>query len=68
MIATVPQPVTTGTWYDLRLEIIGADIRAFVNGDLKIQARDSTMSGGGGNALLMYKTAADAASYVAYQP
>ena len=68
VIATVPQQVTPGTWYDLRLEIIGADIRAFVNGDVKIQARDSTISGGGRNALLMYKTAADAASYVAYQP
>ncbi len=68
VIATVPQQVTPGTWYDLRLEIIGADIRAFVNGDVKIQARDPTISGGGRNALLMYKTAADAASYVAYQP
>ena len=68
ILATVSQPVATGTWYDLRLEMIGTNIRAYVNGDLKIQIRDSTLSGGGRNALLMYKTAADFASYVAYQP
>jgi hypothetical protein len=68
VIATVPQTVTSGTWYDLRLEIIGTNIRAFVNGDLKMQTTDPTMSGGGRNALLTYKTAADNAEYVAYQP
>jgi hypothetical protein len=68
ILATVPQPVTTGAWHDLRLEIVGTNIRAFVNGDLKIQTRDSTLSGGGKNAMLMYKTAADWESYIAYQP
>ena len=68
VIATVPQAVTTGAWHDLRLEIIGKNIRAFVNGDLKIQTTDSTMSGGGGQALLMYKTAADTLSQVTYRP
>ncbi len=68
ILATVPQPVATGTWYDLRLEMIGTNIRAYVNGDLRIQTRDSTLSGGGRSALLMYKTAADFGSYIAYQP
>jgi hypothetical protein len=68
VIATVPQVVTAGAWHDLRLEIIGTNIRAYVNGDLKIQASDSTMTGGGRSALLMYKTAADFATYIAYQP
>jgi hypothetical protein len=68
VLANAPQAVTTGAWYDLRLEMIGKNIRAFVNGDLKMQVTDSTLTGGGRNALLMYKTAADAASYVAYQP
>jgi hypothetical protein len=70
VLATVPQPLNLGTWYDLRLEIIGTHIRAYVNGDLKIDILDSTLSAGGGgrNALLMYKTAADVWSYVAYQP
>lgn len=68
VIATVPQTVTTGTFYDLRLEIVGTNIRAFVNGDLKIQTRDASISGGGRNAMLMYKAAADWQSYIAYQP
>lgn len=68
VLANVPQNLVTGVWYDLRLEMVGKDIRAFVNGEIKIQIRDSTLTGGGRNALMMYKTAADAASYIAYQP
>jgi hypothetical protein len=68
VLATVPQPVTTGAWHDLRLEIVGTNIRVFVNGDLKIQIADSTLSGGGRNAMLMYKTAADWESYIVHQP
>jgi hypothetical protein len=70
VLATVPQPLTLGAWHDLRLEIIGTQIRAYVNGDLKIETTDPALSGSGGgrNALLMYRTAADVQSYVAYQP
>jgi hypothetical protein len=67
-LASVPQPVTTGAWYDLRLEIVNTSIRVHVNGTLKIQMNDSTLSGGGRNGMLMYKAAADWLSYVAYQP
>ena len=68
VLATVPQALTLGAWHDLRLEIIGNQIRAYVNGDLRIETTDSALSGGGRNALLMWKTAADVESYVAYQP
>jgi hypothetical protein len=68
VLATVSQPMITGTWYDLRLEIVNTSIRVHVNGDLRIQLNDSTLSGGGRNGMLMYKTAADWESYVAYQP
>ena len=68
IIATVPQTVTTSTFYDLRLEIVGTNIRAFVNADLRIQTTDATLSGGGRNAMLMYKAAADWESYIAYPP
>ena len=68
ILGTVPQSVTLGTWYDLRLEIIGIDVRAYVNGDLKISARDASITGGGRNAILMYKAAADWYHYIAYQP
>ena len=68
VLATVPQALTLGEWHDLRLEIIGTRIRGYVNGNLRIETTDSTLSGGGRNALLMWKTAADVESYVAYQP
>jgi hypothetical protein len=68
VIMTVSQNVVAGSWYDLRLEIIGTDIRAYVNGDLKISVKDPAMTGGGRNAILMYKTAADFYHYIAYQP
>jgi hypothetical protein len=56
-------------WHDLRLEIIGTRIRAFVNGGLKFEFTDATLAGRQGrNALLMWKTAADVESYVAYEP
>jgi len=68
-LARVPQAFTLGAWHDLRLEIIGTRIRAFVNGDLKIEVTDPTLSGRyGRNALLMWKTTADVESYVAYEP
>ena len=68
ILGTVLQSVTLGTWYDLRLEIIGIDVRAYVNGDLKISARDASITGGGRSAILMYKAAADWYHYIAYQP
>ena len=68
VLATVPQQVSTGVFYNLRLEIVGTNIRAFVNGDLKIQFSEPTMSGVGRNGMLMYRAAADWESYIAYQP
>jgi hypothetical protein len=69
VLATVPQAMTLGSWHDLRLEIVGTRIRAFVNGDLKIEQTLPALSGSSGrNALLMWKTAADVESYIAYQP
>jgi hypothetical protein len=68
VIANVHQSAYPNFWYDLRLEIIGHDIRAYVNGELKISYRDSTMTGGGGNGILMFHTAADFYHYIAYQP
>jgi hypothetical protein len=68
-IATVPQAMTLGAWHDLRLEIVGTRIRAFVNGDLRIERTIPELSGSyGRNALLLWKTAADVESYIAYQP
>jgi hypothetical protein len=69
VLATVPQAVTLGSWHDLRLEVVGTKIRAYANGDLKIEQTIPALSGSSGrNALLMYKMAADVESYIAYQP
>jgi hypothetical protein len=68
-LATVPQALTLGAWHDLRLEIIGTRIRAYVNGNLRIEINEPGLAGSSGrNALLLWKTAADVDSYVAYQP
>ena len=65
----MPQALTLGAWHDLRLEVIGTRIRAFVNGELKLEWADPALNGGSGrNALLMWKTSGDVESYVAYQP
>jgi hypothetical protein len=61
-------PVTAGAWYDLRVEIIGSRIRAFVNGELKVQLTDPAAIGFGRNAMIMYKAAADYTDYFVYQP
>jgi hypothetical protein len=67
ILATVPQPVTLGSWHDLRFEIVGTQLRAYVNGDLKIETTIPSGSNGR-HALLMSKTAADIESFIAYQP
>jgi hypothetical protein len=61
-------PVTTGAWYDLRLEIVGSRLRAFVNNELEVETTDATMTGSGRNAMIMYKAAADYTDYFVYQP
>jgi hypothetical protein len=69
VLATVPQSLTLGSWHDLRLEIVGTQIRAYVNGDLRIETTVPSLSGSGGrHALLMWKTAADVESFIAHQP
>ncbi len=45
-LATAAQTVTTGTWYTLKLEVIGNQLRAYVNGTLKASATDSQFTTG----------------------
>jgi len=61
-------PVTAGAWYDLRLEVIGSRLRAFVNGELKVETSDASVIASGRNAMIMYKAAADYTDYFVYQP
>jgi hypothetical protein len=67
VIGSVPLIVSAGSWYELRLEVIGTALRAYRNGTLVIQATDTThVSGRVG--LMTYKAAAEFDNYLAYQP
>jgi hypothetical protein len=68
VLATAAVTLTAGQWYDLRLEVIGDTVRAFVDGDLEIETRDPTLPASGRSGVLMYHSSADLWSYVTYQP
>jgi hypothetical protein len=59
--------VAPNTWYDLRLDAVGNELRAFVDGVQVLQVTDSSHATGQGG-MLTYKTAAEYVSYVAWQP
>jgi hypothetical protein len=46
----------------------GSRIRAFVNGELKVQVTDLSAIGSGRNAMIMNKAAGDCTDYIGYQP
>jgi hypothetical protein len=57
------------TWYDLRLDIIGTKLRAYVNGVLMLEATDQTSPHPEGYAgLAAYKTAAEADDFLVIRP
>ncbi len=67
VLGTVSAPLTIGTWNDLRLDVIGSQVRAYLNGDLRLEATDTTFPQGR-NGIATYKAAAQIATYHAYQP
>jgi len=52
-----PMTVSTGQWYTLRMESIDDAIRVYVNGELRLEAKDSTFARGR-YGLMAYRTAA----------
>jgi hypothetical protein len=68
VLATAAVTLTAGQWYDLRLEVIGDTIRAFVDGDLEIETRDPTLPASRRSGVLMYHSSADLWSSVTCQP
>jgi hypothetical protein len=66
-IGNVPLPVNLGTWYGLRLEVIGDRLRAYVNGVQKIEAIDRTHASGAAGPVT-WRTAADFDDFKVYQP
>lgn len=67
VLGSAPRTVTAGTWYDLRLEAVGNQLRAYVNGTLAIQATDGSFATGK-SGLLTFKSAAQFKAIRAYQP
>jgi len=62
-------PVTVNAWYDLRLDIVGTKLRAYLNWALMLEATDSTsphLAGAAGVGA--YKTAAEADDFLVVQP
>lgn len=64
---TAPMTVSLNTWYDLRLEIVGTSLRAYVNNQLLLEATDSTHATGR-FGLGSFRTAAEADDFKATQP
>lgn len=57
VLDSAPLTVTAGTNYSLRLEVIGTSLRAYVNGNVLLEATDTTHFTGKFGPV-MYKTAA----------
>jgi hypothetical protein len=67
VLGTATLSVTPNTWYDLRLDAVGNELRAFVNGTQVLQAVDASHASGQGG-ILTFRTAAEYANYYAWQP
>ena len=66
-LASAPLAVSLNSQYTLRLEVVGNQLRGYVNGNLLLQATDSSFTAGI-NGLMTNKAAAQFDDYIAYQP
>ncbi|HYH03933.1 MAG TPA: right-handed parallel beta-helix repeat-containing protein, partial [Bacillota bacterium] len=48
-------PLTTGTWYTVKLEVNGTSLKMYVNGTLQLSASESSLTSGG-IGLIAFKT------------
>ncbi|WP_157994610.1 FG-GAP repeat protein [Peristeroidobacter agariperforans] len=68
-LASVPFSVATNTTYRVRLETVGSRVRAYVNGELRLEAADVTNTSVAKRAgVVMYKTAAEVDNFSLFQP
>jgi hypothetical protein len=67
VLASTSMPVTLNQWYTLRLEAVGTRLRAYVDGNLVLEATDSTHSSGR-TGMVTWRTAAQFQLYRAVQP
>ena len=66
-LATVPLAVSPATWYSLRLDAVGDQLRGYVDGKLLVEAADATHARGTSGPV-MFKAAADFDDFSAIQP
>lgn len=59
--------VAPATWYRLRLDAVGNQLRVYVGANLLLEATDASHASGN-SGLVMYRTAADYDDFLAYQP
>jgi pectate lyase len=65
---TATMPVALNTWYNLRLDIVGNKLRAYVDGRLVLEATDASAPHVAGRyGVGAYKTAAQADDFLAVQ-
>jgi len=67
VLGTVTLAVRPNTWYTLRLDAVGNELRGFINGAQILQATDGSHPRGQ-NGIVTYKTAAEYTNYFAWQP
>ncbi len=67
VLGTYSLPVTLGTWYRLRIEAVGTQIRGYVNGFLVAEATDTTHARGAAGPITN-RAAVDFDDYRAIQP
>lgn len=66
-LASAPFAVSLNTQHALRLEVVGNQLRGYVNGNLLLQAVDTSHAAGIGG-VMTYKSATRFDDYRAYQP
>jgi pectate lyase len=67
VLATADLPVTLNTWYDLRLDAVGNELRAFVNNVQVLQTTDASHPAGR-TGMMTYKAGAEFSNFISWQP
>jgi len=68
-LASVPFSVAANTTYRVRLETVGTRIRVYVNGELQLEASDTSSAPEASAAgVAMYRTAADVDNFSLFHP
>ena len=66
-LASATFAVLPATWYQLRLDAVGKTLRAYVNGVLRLEASDDSLTRGNSGPA-MFKAATDFDDFSSYQP